>query len=102
MSGRRETICGRKAERSAWNGRRGSGSSRRRRSCPRGWREGRTGGSEGGGLSQKREGRPSESDPGPPSHFEIDGSLEIGGSLETDGRTAENGLPSTRSPSQAL
>ena len=74
------------------SGRRGSGSSRRRRSCLRGRREGRTGGSEGEGgrrLSQ-REGRQSESVPGPPFH------LEIGG------RTAENGLPSKRSPSQAL
>ena len=92
LSGRRGRSGGRRAEKSAWSAKRGSGSSRRRRSCPRGRREGTTGGSGGGGgrhLSQ-REGRESESVLGPPFH------LEIGG------RTAENGLPSMRSPSQAL
>ena len=75
-------IGGRREERSAWNGRRGSGSSRRRRSCPTRWRATRTGASGGAGgvLSQN----------GPPSP------LEIGG------RTGESGSPSERSPSQAL
>ena len=90
MSGRRERSGGRRGGRSALSGRTGSGSSRRRRSCPRGRREWRTGASEGeeGIRLSPREGRLGES--APPFL------LEIGG------RTAENGLPSMRSPSQAL